>query len=304
MSEILATTMQFFVIIGLGAAIRPFIDKHKWIEVLNKYGLFIGFPAIIVTSLTKVKDYSVFDFNIVFANLLILIISIAFILIVTRFTKLSRDIKNTYVICTFFGNVAYLGFPFISGLFPGSSGFISIIVAVYIFIVFTIGVLILDLSKKENSVKIIPIINNLFKNPLLISVLAGVALVILKITIPPVLRNPLEMIASSASPVVLLSLGIFISRKIELNKSFLHGTIISTYKLIVLPLIFVLAFKLFNFSGSAVSISVIEAAMPLAITPFALAEVYPLDKEIVAMTVIISTIFSLFTLVAFSILVR
>ncbi|MBI5728261.1 MAG: hypothetical protein HY984_00740, partial [Candidatus Magasanikbacteria bacterium] len=46
-------------------------------------------------------------------------------------------------------------------------------------------------------------------------------------------------------------------------------------------------------------VSVIEAAMPLAITPFALAQVYPLDKRIIATTTIISTILSPLTLMAF-----
>ena len=304
MLDILQSIIPLFLIMAIGAAISPFIDKDKWIEVLNKYGLYIGFPAIIISGLTSAKDYSNLDFSIVGANFSILIISIVLIFLFTSVFKLKKEIRNTYLICSFWGNVAYLGFPLVSGLFPGSDNLISIIIAVYLLIVFTIGILILEISKESKSPGILNLLKNLFKNPLLLAVLFGIALVILDVTFPPVIQKPIEMFAASASPVVLLSLGIFIFRKINFNKKVYHAAVISFYKLIALPLIFIFLLQFFEVSKSAASVSIIEAAMPLAITPFALAEIYPLDKEIVAMGVIISTLMSLFTITAITFLVR
>ena len=304
MLDIIQSIIPLFLIMAIGAAISPFIDKDKWIEVLNKYGLYIGFPAIIISGLTSAKDYSNLDFSIVGANFSILIISIVLIFLFTSVFKLKKEIRNTYLICSFWGNVAYLGFPLVSGLFPGSDSLISIIIAVYLLIVFTIGILILEISKENKSPGILNLLKNLFKNPLLLAVLFGIALVILDVTFPPVIQKPIEMFAASASPVVLLSLGIFIFRKINFNKKVYHAAVISFYKLIALPLIFIFLLQFFEVSKSAASVSIIEAAMPLAITPFALAEIYPLDKEIVAMGVIISTLMSLFTITAITFLVR
>ena len=287
---------------AIGAAISPFIDKDKWIEVLNKYGLYIGFPAIIISGLTKAKDYPNLDFSIIGANFSILIISGVFIFLVTSIIKLKKEIRNTYLICSFFGNVAYLGFPLVTGLFPGSDSLVSIIVAIYLFVVFTAGVLILEMSKENKSPGILNLFKNLFKNPLLLAVLFGIAFVISDITFPPVIQKPIEMFAASAPPVVLLSLGIFIFRKINFNRKVYLAAVISLYKLIVLPLIFLFLLQFFQVSKSAASVSIIEAAMPLAITPFALAEIYPLDKEIVAMAAIISTLMSLFTITAITFL--
>ena len=304
MLDILQSIIPLFLIMAIGAAISPFIDKDKWIEVLNKYGLYIGFPAIIISGLTSAKDYSNLDFSIVGANFSILIISIVLIFLFTSVFKLKKEIRNTYLICSFWGNVAYLGFPLVSGLFPGSDNLISIIIAVYLLIVFTIGILILEISKENKSPGILNLLKNLFKNPLLLAVLFGIALVISDVTFPPVIQKPIEMFAASASPVVLLSLGIFIFRKINFNKKVYHAAVISFYKLIALPLIFIFLLQFFEVSKSAASVSIIEAAMPLAITPFALAEIYPLDKEIVAMAVIISTLMSLFTITAITFLIR
>ncbi|PKL82323.1 MAG: hypothetical protein CVV24_10690 [Ignavibacteriae bacterium HGW-Ignavibacteriae-3] len=304
MIEMISAILPFFIIMGLGAGIAPFIEREKWIEVLNKYGLFIGFPAIILASLTKVRDYSTLDLRIIYANISILLISIALILFISKIARLSKEIRNTYMICSFWGNVAYLGFPLLSGLYPDSKNVISVIIAVYIIVVFTVGVIILEISQNEKSIDILLLLKNLLKNPLLLSVLAAIALVKFDIMLPKVLQTSIDMFAASASPVVLLSLGIFISRKIQFNKNFIHSAFISSYKLILLPLIFILILQFFNFSKIDSSISIMESAMPLAITPFALAEIYPLDKEIISMAVIISTMLSLFTLIAISVLIQ
>lgn len=303
MIDMISAILPFFIIMGLGAGIAPFIEREKWIEILNKYGLFIGFPAIILSSLTKVRDYSNLDLNIIYANIAILFISIALILLVAKIAGLKKEVRNTYMICSFWGNVAYLGFPLLSGLYPDSKNVISVIIAVYIIIVFTIGVLILEISHNKKSIHPFSMLKNLLKNPLLLSVLAAIGLVKLDIMLPMVLQSSIDMFAVSASPVVLLSLGIFISRKIQLNKNFIHSALISSYKLVVLPLIFLLMLQFFNLSKIDSSISIMESAMPLAITPFAMAEIYPLDKEIISMAVILSTILSLFTLIAVSLLI-
>ena len=132
----------------------------------------------------------------------------------------------------------------------------------------------------------------------------GVVLGQVDIVLPQVLQSPINMFAASASPVVLISLGIFISKKIQFNKNLIHSAFISLYKLILLPIIFIFLLQFLNLSRTDVSISVLEAAMPLAITPFAMAEIYPLDKEIISMAVIISTMLSLFTLIAVSLIIN
>ena len=62
MLEMISAILPFFIIMGIGAGMAPFIDREKWIEILNKYGLYIGFPAIIISSLTGTRDYSNLDF--------------------------------------------------------------------------------------------------------------------------------------------------------------------------------------------------------------------------------------------------
>ncbi|MBD3792708.1 MAG: hypothetical protein IE889_00920 [Campylobacterales bacterium] len=50
-------------------------------------------------------------------------------------------------------------------------------------------------------------------------------------------------------------------------------------------------------------ISVLEARMPIAITPFILAELYPMERELIAFGVVISSVLSMLTLSGLMILV-
>jgi len=52
-----------------------------------------------------------------------------------------------------------------------------------------------------------------------------------------------------------------------------------------------------------VAISVLEAGMPMAITPFILAELYPMEREVIALSIVISCLFSVITLPIIMVLV-
>jgi len=45
-----------------------------------------------------------------------------------------------------------------------------------------------------------------------------------------------------------------------------------------------------------VAISVLEAGMPLALTPFILGEIYPMEREVIAIAIVVSCFISLVTL--------
>jgi len=44
------------------------------------------------------------------------------------------------------------------------------------------------------------------------------------------------------------------------------------------------------------AISVLEAGIPMAITPFILAELYPMEREIIAIGIVVSCLLSVLTL--------
>jgi len=295
MANILLIISPFFIIIAIGSILRLFIANDKWVEVLNKFGYYIGFPAIVLTSFFTISSDFHITVNLIIYNVVILISIIVLTLVITRLLKVDNKIGNTYIVSAFFGNIAYLGFPFITTLLPGSESIVSVHIAIYLILVFTIGVFILEISNGWGIKSLNRMVINIIKNPLLISVAIGIIISVFKIKVPVIIRNPIQLIASAATPVVLLALGIFIVRKIELNKVFLHSVLITVIKLILVPAIFYFVLKS-SITEKEFNISILESAMPLALTPFALAEIYSLDKQIIAVTIFLSTAISIVTL--------
>jgi len=120
--------------------------------------------------------------------------------------------------------------------------------------------------------------------------------------LPFVVTKTVDLLAGGAMPIILISLGIFLARKLPKNIDFRHVAGLISLKLLVMPLLFFIYFA-FAGKGEILAISVLEAGMPLAITPFILAELYPMEKELIALSIVISCFLSLVTLPLFMVLV-
>jgi predicted permease len=139
------------------------------------------------------------------------------------------------------------------------------------------------------------------KNPLLLAVFLSIVLLITDTKLPYVVLKTVDLLAGGATPIILISLGIFLARELPKVK---YRNIIGLVglKLFAMPTIFLLYFFLAG-ETEVLAISVLEAGMPMAITPFILAELYPMEREIIAIGIVLSCIFSVFTLPLLMVLV-
>ncbi len=316
MLVILQSSLSIFVLILIGIIAQIVVNKkktkteiilckigincHTWTEVLNKFVLYLALPALIFMSLSSISTGQLISTKIILINAVILAIFIPVLILASKFFKAKKDIANAYIFGAFFGNVAYIGFPFVGSVIPGSEPEISILVAIHVLIAFTIGLFYLEHSKSSHH-GFKSIIKKIIMNPLIGAVLFGLIALFLNINLPQILSNALSMLAASASPVVLIALGMFIADKIKFDKELWHAVAISSMKLILMPLIFIVVAITLKLKAEF-DISILEAAMPVALTNFALAEIYPIDKKIIANSIIISTVLSLITLTALSVI--
>jgi predicted permease len=278
--DIVSTILPLFLIIALGAFLKIIkVADDSWIKALNNFALYVAFPALIFNSFVTLKEV---ESSLFFGNMLLLL-AVAVVIILFLW-KQSKEIRNTYLICVVFGNIAYLGFPFITSLIFGSEQTVGIIIASSLIVFFGFIIAYMDFSKHRTFN-----IKRLLKNPLLLAVALGCLVSISKVQLPAFLMKALSMLASSASPTALIALGLFLARKIEIDSSFWHAVAITTLKLLVLPTVF-------YFVDRSWTIAIIEAAMPVAVTTFSLAEEYPMDKKATLYSIILSTVISAITL--------
>lgn len=300
MTQIFAVIAPLFIIIFASALLQKLTKiGDDWSKVLNDFALKIGFPILIFSALSKTPFSFSEQADLIIANSIFILASFFFAIIIGKILRLKRQMLLTLFICFVFGNFAYLGIPIlvqISGekILPTA----SLIVAIYLFYVFTLGIGYLEYSSKKNGNDLAKdIIINLFKNPLLISVILGITVGSLAIEIPTILQKSLDMITASVTPTVLIVIGLFIGKsKIGKLKEWLPIFLFSLLKLVILPACFYLGLKFFGLIPNQFSSSIIQSAMPLAITPFALADKYNLNKNFIARSIVLSTILAVISL--------
>ena len=300
MTQILVVIAPLFFLIFASA----FLQKLKnvgddWSKVLNDYTLNIGLPVLIFSALAKAPSLFAGQAQLIVANSIFILVSLLLAVIFGKVFRLKKQMFLTVFICFVFGNIAYLGIPLlvqIAGeqVLPTA----SVIVATYFFWLFIIGIGYLDFSIEKNKKIVVKnTVKNLFKNPLLLAVILGVVVGGLQIALPSVLLKSLDMVTASVTPTVLIVIGLFIGKS-QIGKLTEWGPVVlfSILTLCILPAIFYFGAKFFGFVPSHFSSSIIQAAMPLAITPFALADKYHLNKVFIARSIVLSTILSVVTI--------
>ncbi|MFA7277945.1 MAG: AEC family transporter [Candidatus Gracilibacteria bacterium] len=300
MIPILTVIAPLFLIIFASALLQKLGSiNDNWSTVLNEFALKIGFPVLIFSALSKVPFSFSTEAGLIISNSLFIVGSLVLALLIGKILRLEKQMFRTLFICFVFGNVAYLGIPTLTQvagdkIVPTA----TLIVAIYLFWIFTIGVGYLDYSMTKSKRDVAKnMLKNLITNPLLIAVFMGIIFGSLRITLPAVLLKSLDMITASVNPTVLIVIGLFIGKsKFGKLSEWIPVTLFSVMKLAILPAIFYFGVKFSGVSLSQFPSSLIQAAMPLAITPFALADKYNLNKDFIARAIVLSTILSVISL--------
>ncbi len=300
MTRILFIIIPLFLIVFAAAIMQRWRRLgDAWTSVLNEYALKIGLPILVFSSLSKTHFSFIEQAPLILANSLLIIGSFAAAIAAAKIFRLSSQMTRTIVICFSFGNIAYLGIPILVQLYSEKIlPTASLIVAVHMFWIFTLCIGYLDVSQKESTENIaLDILKNLFKNPLLGSVFFGILVESLNIPLPDAAWKSLDMVSASVTPMVLIVIGLFIGKsKIGKLREWIPVFLFSVLTLFVLPAGFYSGLKICGLEPSAFAPSLIQAAMPLAITPFALADRYHLNKEFIARSIVLSTILAVLSL--------
>ncbi len=270
--------------------------KKEWIDVLNDYALWIGFPALILVALFKLDVPLAEYIDLAAWNSAYIVLCMLLAFPVAKLFRLSTDTLRTLILAFSFGNVSYLGIPVLMNVY--GSGILAestLLSAVYLFWLFTLGIILVEVLG-EHDVNPLVVVKNLLQNPLLIAVLLGLLVSILKFEVPEILVRGLDLFATSVTAVVLFSLGLFLgTHPFGKLKEWLPVAGFSIAILLLLPLVFYGVVLSFGVSFDVRS-SILEGAMPMGLTPYVLSVKYKLNATFASKVVVLSTILSVLTL--------
>jgi predicted permease len=290
--NVLSVIVPIFGLIMVGWFLRRLrLLNDRLVGIVNDYVYYIGISAITFVSLHDTSASLLLDPHIYLLNLIPMIIVAVIAYLAARFLKLKHDLLAVFIVCAFFGNTGYIGFP-LNVIVQGknSLNLAAFISTIYTVVVFTFGVYLLRRSSPE------PVeAGKLHKLPIIWAALLGILLSWL--ALPGIVRMPLELISDSTSPLALLATGAM-AEGATLRADLKSIGVLSAIKLVLAPAVVALTGLLMGSSGMAYKTSLLEAATPVAVTNSVLASQFKLRQDFASQAVIISTMLFAVTLTA------
>ena len=289
------TVLPFFILLLIGRLLQYFnLFPAETDKTLNLYVIYIALPALILLQVPKLE----FSGNILTPFVmpwLVVIFSSLSVLLLSRVTHWSRETTGALLLMVPLGNTSFLGLPMVERFF-GSAGVPYAVVYDQfgsLLALCSYGTLILAIYGSGTGPGLTGIIKKVILFPPFLALIA--ALYLHGTSFPGWVSSLLSMTAKSMVPVVMVAIG-FQMRLMLPKDELLPLAAGLTLRLLVTPIVFLFGCTLFNLSGPAVQVSLIETAMPPMVTAGALASVAGLKPQLSSAMAAYGILLSLFTL--------
>ena len=221
---------------------------------------------------------------------------IFFAIIISKAVTKDKYIQNIYTYGLSFSNFGFMGNAVVSSLFPDIFFEYLIFTLPLWSLIYVWGVprLLLSSNDKKQSFK-----ENLkaFINPMFIAMLFGMIIGILNIKLPAFIVSIVDSSANCMSPVAMLLTGITVAF-ISFKETFLNVRIyiVSIVRLIIFPVMFIIAAKFIPFSQTAFICGLCSLAMPLGLNTIVIPAALGKDTSVAAGMAVISHLLSCITI--------
>ena len=269
-----------FFVIGIGYFLGKKNPKFDT-TFITKFTSNVGAPALVIYSVTTTGlDFNTFVKFFGYSLLAVFICGFTGAILLKILKKdYIRELPPLIL-----PNTGNIGLPLCLFAYGNSGlGIASAIFCVIILFHFTIGVLLAD---KKFSIK------PLIKNGPFYAILVSMFFLYFKIETPVFIVNTGMLLAYATIVLVLMSLGIGLS-KLKVF-SFYSAFILSIHRVILGPLIGLCLINFFNLKGMEAGVLLIQTAMPSAILTYLVAQMYSPKRVVdsIASTIVISTLMS------------
>tara|TARA_B100000700_G_scaffold300032_1_gene367690 strand:- start:26 stop:928 length:903 start_codon:yes stop_codon:yes gene_type:complete len=272
-----------FFIVGIGYYLGKKNPNFDTTFITNYSGNF-GAPALFIFAISSSGvTYSVFSQYFIYA--IIALSSFALLGVIFLFfmkKDISRELPPYFL-----PNTGNMGIPIC--LFAYGTlgmGVAAAISSLVILLHFTINIF---LASKRFDIKVI------LKSPPTYAVIIAVYFLYFDLEMPKVVLNTVMLLGYAMIVLILMSLGVSLT---QLKVFSLKDSIISSIGRVILgPIIGFLIIKVFDLSGFAAGVLLIQSAMPSAILTYLVAEMYSPKKVVdsISSMIVVSTLMSLIT---------
>jgi malonate transporter len=288
------------LIAGLGylAAVRKLLLPAD-IDGLSRFVFTLALPFLLFDSLVNAVWPATFDWTylIAFYSASYLIFALG-VIAARAWFHLSPLEQGAYGLGAAYSNLVLVGLPVIkAGL--GEQAVLPLLVLVSVQNLLLFPLVSLVAHPREPGSKLLmriwrPIAH-VAANPLMIGLTLGFLFKVLSITLPPLLADPVHLVAQAGLPCALIMLGASFHRY-EVGRPNLAAVAMVGFKILLHPaLVWVLVFPVLHLDPLWGVVAVLAAGMPTGINAYVMAEQMHAGQRFVSASIWISTLLAIAT---------
>lgn len=295
----LTSSAAIAIIIGAGYLARRLgILRAGDERVLNGLVYYFAFPAFLLLKLAE-TDFGAETLRFLGAGAAPIAAVLLLLWLVRLALGLRRDTFFLLAVGSVFGSLAFFGIPFIE-VAIGAEEAVRLAVALIAAVApFTVGLVLvlLELYGMEGiplGRAVLDVVRRFSRNPLILSLAAGVALSLGGLELPPFLRRAAGLLGDTAAPVALFSLGVFLSGRSHRKPVKALGIV--ALRLVLLPAVTLGFSRLLGLSPLSREVAVLMNGTPIAVNLIVLSARYRFFEEEVATMILLSSVGALVTM--------
>lgn len=286
--------IQLFIMIAVGFILCKInFLTLEFNQYLTKFVLNVTMPCMIMASVMTSSNVALALKDILYASIIVVVLLPILAYLLVNILPMKNN-KGLYMFMMMYPNVGFMGFPLMQAMF-GKESLLStaMITMVFNISLFTLGIIVMNYgSHHKTQINLKTLVS-----PGIISSIIAMIIYFMKLTIPVVISEPINLIGNMTTPLAMMIIGATLStfpiKDIIIDIKPYTFTILID---LLIPIILYPVIKLLITSQMIMGVTLIIVAMPVANSAVLFAKAYHQDEFMAAKTVFISTILSIITI--------
>ncbi len=291
--------MPYFLLIVLGVIFRRTgLVSREFFGLANRFTFRVALPFQLFCNISQIDNNHPVAKRFMLFVLLVTLLSFVLIWAVTELIyRKQKHLIGTLVQGAFRGNFVLLGAPIAASVLgDGAMQFASLtsIIVIPTYNILSVVVLIAR-GKSDEPQSISRVIKGIATNPLIIGIFCAIPIMLLQIKLPTMVAQTLTYVGQTGTPLGLLSIGGMLTWG-DATKRIRPALYSALIKNFILPAcVMALSYQL-GFRGEELLVLLVMCAAPVAISTYSMAAEMGGDAPLASNILILSTLFSGFTL--------
>lgn len=284
--------LLFYILLGLVMARKGWLEKEGQ-ATLSQLITQFALPCAVFNSFQIAYSAAVLQLILRSLGLALVFFTVLYGLsiVFARVFRIADSIRSSWIGCSTFSSVLFIGIPIVDALF-GELGLVILISFNTIGNLFLFG-----FGESIFAGKMLVSLRKILTTPAIIAAVAGFLFFLFQFTIPEVIHTPMQAIAGFTTPLAMMINGALLSRtlspKLFANRNTLQFCLV---RLLIIPAILIFFFKLFVNDPLLLQIVCLISCMPSGAVNSVFAEKYSGQGKTASEMIIVSTLLSIVTI--------